>query len=81
MRTGAHEAGVIVVRRSSAMPEAALPIKLAVAGATMTRSVFCARSMWLILVSFVRSKRLDETGLRHRVERLRGVMNSAAAFF
>ena len=45
MSTVAVVADNIVVNRSSAMPEAALPMRLAVAGATIIRSAFCASSM------------------------------------
>ena len=65
--TGALVAMIVVVSRSSAMPLATLPMKLAVAGATMQRSARSAREMWPISCSVIRLKSSVWTGLPDRV--------------
>ncbi len=67
MITGARVARITFVRSVSAMPEAVLPIKLAVAGATTIRSALSARLMCPISDSQPRSKVFEATRFPERV--------------
>ena len=77
-RTGATVASTTALTGQSAMPAAMRAIRLAVAGATTTRSAPSATWMWPISDSWVRSNRSVATGLPERVWKVSGPTNSLA---
>jgi hypothetical protein len=77
-RTGAREASTTAVTGQSAIPAAMRASRLAVAGATMTRSARSATWMWPISDSCVRSKRSVMTGCPESAWKVSGPTNSRA---
>ena len=75
---GALVAKSVVVSMSSAMPQASLAIRLAVAGATSITSAFCAREMCLTSQDSVRAKVSTHTGRALRVSKVSGATSLVA---
>src|SRR6187549_2225510 len=76
--TGHDTASRSEVSMSSAIPWAALPTKLAVAGATTTRSALSVRVMWVGSTTLSRSNWSIMTRRRVRVWNVRGPTNWVA---
>jgi hypothetical protein len=75
--TGARVASSVAVRRSSEIPAAYLPMSLAVAGATSTRSADCPSRVWGM--GSGPSKREVRAGSEARAEKVSGPTKRVAS--